>query len=456
MSLAELTKKMVEQAVRGGAYQAEVTAFSMKEALTRYTKNVIHQNDASSDYGVGIKVVIDKNKIGGATVNSLNEKNILGGVEEALKIAKVSRPDPEFKTLPEPKTIVPLKGAFHKETAEYTPEEMAEGVKTVIENALAYNKNVKWSAGSFTVTTGVLAIANSLGVAAESEFSEASIDVITRAQSVGSEGSGFRVKRSRNVKELDFKAVALDAAKDAVDSMNAKQIPLGEYEAVFRPEAVSTFIGFLGRLGFSALVYQLGQSFLKDKLGTQLFDEKLTIWDNGRDLRTLSPMAFDGEGVRKKALMLVNGGVPENLCYDTYTALKEGRESTGHALPRFGRGFFGGMPMPMNQVISPGDASMDELIEETRKGVLVTRLHYVNAIRGDLGIISGMTSDGLWFIENGEIKHPLQQMRFTDSVLRVFRNLDALGDESTVEKTSICTTPAIKTALFKFTGQTEF
>ena len=99
---------------------------------------------------------------------------------------------------------------------------------------------------------------------------------------------------------------------------------------------------------------------------------------------------------------------------------------------------------------------MDELIEETKKGVLVTRLHYVNAIRGDLGIISGMTSDGLWFIENGEIKHPLQQMRFTDSVLRVLRNLDALGDESIVEKTSICTTPAIKTALFKFTGQTEF
>jgi len=453
MSLIESAKRTVERAVQEGAYQAEVTVFSLREALTRYTKNVIHQNSASRDYGVTLKVVVDRNKVGAAAVNSLDEKAIRSGLEEALKIAKLSRPDPDFKSLPEPRTIAPLRGSFYRETADYTPEEMAGGVKTVIETTLDYDRNVKWSAGSFTTSTGRLAIANSLGVEAEGEFSEASIDVITRAQSIGSEGSGFRVKRSRNVKELDFRAVALDAAKDAVDSMDPKQIPLGEYEAVFRPEAVSTFIGFLSSLGFSATVYQRGQSFLRGRLGTQLFDEKLTILDNGRDLATLAPSAFDGEGVPKRALMLVNGGIPENLCYDTYTALKEGKESTGHAT-RFGRGF--GMPMPTNQVISPGDDSMDDLVKDVRRGVLVTRLHYVNAIRGDLGIISGMTSDGMWFIENGEIKHAAQQMRFTDSVLRVFRNLDALGNKSTVERASSCTTPAIKTALFRFTGQTEF
>jgi len=456
MSLLELAKKTVDRAVKEGAYQAEVKVYSLREALTRYTKNVIHQNVASQDYGVSLKVVVERNKVGMTSVNSLEEEAIQEGLRRALKIAKVSKPDPDFKTLPEPKAITPLRGIYYKETAEYTPEEMAEGVKRVIETAKDYDKNVRWSAGSFTTTVVGLAIANSLGVEAESKHTVASLEVITKAGPTGQEGSGYRVKRSRNVKEIDPGAVALDAARDAVESMNPKRIPLGEYEAVLRPEAVSTFLGFLGRLGFSARVYQEGRSFLRGKMGTQLFDEKLTIWDNGRDLRTLTPSAFDGEGVPKRGLMLVNGGVPENLCYDTYTALKEGKESTGHAIMRFGRAFFIDMPLPVNQVVSPGDASMDELIEETKRGVLITRFWYVNPIRWDLAVISGMTSDGIWLIENGEIKHASQQMRFTDSVLRALGNIDAIGDESTVEKTTNGTTPAIKVHRFRFTGHTEF
>jgi len=455
MSLIELAKGTVERAVKEGASKAEVAVISTREALTRYTMNFIHQNVVSQDYSVNLMIIIEGNKIGTASVNSLEEETIRGGLERALKIAKVSRPDPDFKTLPEPKIIIPLKGIFYKETAEYTPEEMAGSVKTVIENALDYNKNVKWSAGSFTTSVVSSAIANSLGVEAETEYTNASIDVITRAQSVGLEGSGYSVKRARNVRELDPQTLALDAARDAVDSMNPKRILLGEYEAVFRPEAVSTFTDFLGRLGFSARVYQEGRSFLGGKMGTQVFDEKLTVWDNGRNLETLTPSAFDGEGVPKRALMLVNGGIPENLCYDTYNALKEGRESTGHALPKV-VARAPGMSLPTNLVVSPGDASMDELIEETKRGVLITRLHYVNPIRTDLAIISGMTRDGIWLIENGEIKHATQQMRFTDSVLRILRNIDIIGDESTIEKTPTCTMPAMKTNLFKFTGHTEF
>ena len=456
MSLLETAKKAVEEATKKGAYQAEVTAFQIREALTRFSKNVIHTNVVSDDYGVGVKVVVDKNKIGMTSVDSLEMASITGGVEKAIKMAKVSKPDPAFVTLTEARPVAPLKGLYFKETAEYEPEQVAADVKTLVETALDYNKNVKWSAGSFTITSTRYCVANSLGVGALTENTNAQYDVITRAQSTGGEGSGYGVIRSRNVKDLDPKNLALSAAKDAVESMNPKQIPLGEYEAIFRPEAVLTLVGFLSRLGYSGTVYEQGQSFLRGKLGTQLFDEKLTILDNGRDLATLSPSAFDGEGVPKKALMLVKNGVPENVCYDTYTALKSKTLSTGHAIPKIGRGFFFDMAIPMNQLISPGVATMDELIEDTKKGVIVTRLHYVNPTKPDAGIISGMTSDGMWFVENGEIKHPVLTMRFTDSVLRSFGSIDALGDKSTTRQMPGLTAPAVKTRQFRFTGHTEF
>lgn len=456
MSLLDTAEKTVDEAVKKGARQAEVAAFSVREALTRYTKNVIHQNVVSDDFGLVLKVVVEGNRIGSVAIDSKEKNAVSNGLEMALSMAKVSRPDPDFKTFPESKTIAPVKATYCKETAEFSPEDMALAVKTVIETALDQDKNVKWSAGAYTTTATKYCIANSLGVAAENDFTVAYLDTITRAQSTGQEGSGYRIKRSRDVKEIDPVTIAKDAAKDAVESMNPKQIPLGEYEAIFKPEAVSIFTGFLGRLGFSSKVYQQGQSFLRGKLGTLMFDEKLTLCDNGRDMNTLTPMASDGEGVPKRAVMLINCGVPENLCYDSYTALKENRESTGHALPKVGRGFFSEMPMPMNEVISSGDASIDELIEDTKRGVLITRLHYVNPTKPDQAIISGMTNDAMWLIEKGEIKHPTLQMRFTESVIRILGNIDLLGDKSTVEQTPSCTMPAIKTRFFRFTGHTEF
>jgi len=110
----------------------------------------------------------------------------------------------------------------------------------------------------------------------------------------------------------------------------------------------------------------------------------------------------------------------------------------------------------MNMVVEPGDAAVDEMIEDTKKGVLITRFHYVNAIRNDLAIISGLTRDACWLIEDGEVKHPIKVMRFTDSVLRVMKEIDMIGGNSTVEKLPSATLPALKVAKFKFTGQSEF
>jgi len=452
----DMAKKAVEKAVNMGASQAEAIILVGSTALTRYTHNAIHQNVVKNNTVLNLEVVIGKNKIGTSVVNSLSENAIDQSVERAIKIGKISTPDPDFKHYPEPLTIEPLPDIYDSRTANVTPEERAEAVKTLIETALDHDKRVTWSTGAYTVDTGTYAVANSLGVEAEMTFAAASADIVTKAGDDAVQGSGYRAARSLKVSDFDFGAMARSAAEDAVDSIEPKLIPIGEYEAVLTPSATSTLTGFMGRLGFSARSYQDGFSCLTDKIGSQVFDEKLTVHDKGRSLETFGARPFDGEGVPKGTLRLVKDGVPENLCYDNYTALKDGTVSTGHAMSKAGSSYFRGFPMPMNMVVEPGDAAVDEMIEDTKRGVLITRFHYVNAIRNDLAIISGLTRDACWLIENGEVKHPIKVMRFTDSVLRVMKEIDMIGGNSTVEKLPSATLPALKVAKFKFTGQSEF
>lgn len=456
MSLNNIAERTVQKALKMGASQAEISVFTADSALTRYTKNIIHQNVTAEIYYTNVEVAVGKNKRGSSAVNSIEEKEIEKAVQRAIGIAKVSTPDTDFKSFVEPKTIQPLDKIYRKSTAEFTPEQRVEGVKTIIDAAMDYSRFIQWSAGSFTTEQVGFALANSLGVDAETKYTHATVEVTTLADRDG-EGTGFAVLNSHDVKGFNLEEMARSAAKDAADSVNPKTLPIGDYEAVFPPEAVTTFTGFIGMLGFSAKSYQEGYSFILDKIGSQVFDEKLTIVDDGRSLNTYNALPFDGEGTPKKKLSLLNKGVPENLCYDNYTAKKDGAESTGHALPKFVRGFFyRGFPLPVNQVVAPGDASLDEMIEDTKKGVYITRLHYVNPIRRDKAVISGLTRDACWYIENGEIKYPIKVMRFTDAIPRVFGEIDAVGDKTTVSKNTNVTTPAIKVAKFKFTGQSEF
>lgn len=457
MGLVNIAKKTVDMALNEGASQAEASVFKVDNALTRYTKNMIHQNVVSSTYYLNLELVVDGNKQGSTGINSVEENALKTAVERALKIAKVSSPDPDFKSYVSPKPIAPLPEIYYESTANLSPEDRVEAIKTIIDTALDYNKQVKWSAGSISNQTLTFAIANSLGVNAETKATRATVEVNTRAGDDDVEGSGYAASFEMDVKKFDYESLAKSAAKDAVNSINPKTIPIGEYEAIFTPDSVSTFTRFIGMLGVSARAYQEGYSFLTDKIGTQVFDEKLTIIDDGRSINTYNAVPFDGEGSPKAKISLVKNGIPENLVYDNYTARKDDTESTGHSMPKFALGFFyRGVPMPVNMIVSTGDSKVEEMIEDTKKGVYLTRLHYVNPIRRDKAVVSGLTRDACWYIENGEIKHAIKVMRFTDAIPNVLGRIDSLGDKSTVKKTSSVTTPFIKVPSFRFTGQSEF
>ncbi|HSR10623.1 MAG TPA: metallopeptidase TldD-related protein, partial [Thermodesulfobacteriota bacterium] len=196
------------------------------------------------------------------------------------------------------------------------------------------------------------------------------------------------------------------------------------YEVVLEPEAVYEFLSFLATLGFNALSVQEGRSFLCNRFGEKLADERITIFDDGLDPAGM-PVPFDFEGVPKKRVTFLDRGIARAVTYDSFTAGREGRESTGHALPPPGTEG----PIPMNLFMAPGESQIEEMVRSVRRGVYVSRFHYTNVVEPMKAVITGMTRDGTFLIEDGEIRMPVKNLRFTESILKALSRVKAVGRE---------------------------
>jgi len=208
--------------------------------------------------------------------------------------------------------------------------------------------------------------------------------------------------------------------------------------------------------GFGAMALQEGRSFMSGKLGQQIVDSRISIWDDGLSPDGL-PLPFDFEGVPKQRVDLIKEGVANGVVYDSYRAGKEeDKTSTGHALPApnpFG-------PMPINTFFAPGNATLEEMIASTERGLYITRFHYTRPAEPTKVVITGMTRDGTFLIENGEIAYPVKNLRFTQSYLEALNQVAMIGRQprlllglANIARDNV---PALKLNKFTFTGATEF
>lgn len=412
--------------------------------LTRYACNYIHQNVGEHNTSLTVKVRFGQ-KVGQATTNRLDDASLAEVVRQAAEIARVQPDNPELPPLPEPRDI-PAVEAFVPGTAECTPLDRARGAREVIEIARAIGFE---AAGAFSTTAAEVAVANSRGVRAY----HAGTVAVMSAVVMSPDSAGFASAASSDVRRIDPRAVGERAARKCRDSRNSARLEPGEYEVVLEPLAVADLLEYIGRLGFSAEAYQEGRSFVCGKLGEQIMHPSVTIWDDGLDPRGV-PLPFDAEGVPKQKVVLVDGGRANALVYDSRTAHREGKASTGHATTW---GWWSG-PMPTNLFMAPGDATLEEMIASTRRGILVTRFHYTNPVHPVRGIITGMTRDGTWLIEDGKIRTPVKNFRFTQGLLEAFSAVEAIGRDLVLvsEGFGSAVVPALKLSRFNFTGVTEF
>jgi predicted Zn-dependent protease len=452
--LREIAQKTVEYALKQNVSQAQAVAFMVDNSLTRFANSQIHQNISQKIGGVAIKVVLDK-RISNVQSNTLEDKALKKAVEQAVKIARASSPNKDFKSLPEPEVWEPVPEAFDKRTAECTPASRAEMVRDAIN--VAHSKSPKVAAVAGYLCTGSLgyAVANSLGVSAWAQLSLAYMKTTVMARDGDSEGFGASQQYSRRVGDIKPSVLAEDAADKAVRSLHPVKVEPGEYEVVLSPLAVAVILEYMGYVGFSAKSYQDGESFVKFYANQQVFDSKLNVVDDARNPKTFYAVPVDGEGVPKRPLELITNGMvsEKSICYNSFTAGREGKKSTGHALPPLGD-FYGEMPLPYNMIMKPGDATLKEAIADTKHGMFVNTFHYVNPVEPTKLVFTGLTRDGTFLIENGEITKPIVNMRFTDSMLSALKEIPMIGKELLTLETA--TVPMVKLEKLRFVGVSAY
>lgn len=426
------------------ADETEVLIVGQESALTRFAGNIIHQNVAETDVTVTVRAVSGK-RVGMAATNNLGKEALAAVADRALVHARQQPEDPDFPGLPEPRPIEPVQ-SFDDATADYSPAARATGVGSIC--ALA-NERGMTAAGAFRTTARELAIANSHGLFAYHPSTSANLQAVI----TGADGSGRARASSVRVHEIDAEAIGREAVATALRSQNPRPLEPGDYTVVVDPYVTADLINWLGNSGMSAESVQDGRSWMNDRIGTRVMSPLISIWDDARDPLG-SPSPFDAEGVPRQRVQIVEQGVVSGPVYDRYTAHKEGRETTGHATAP---GFFFSGPLPANLHVGTGEASVEEMIKATPRGLYITSFWYTRLVHPRDCVITGMTRDGLSMIENGELTYAVKNLRFTQSYVQALADVEAVGrDPKTLidELFGALRVPALKISRFTFTGST--
>ena len=438
-----LAEAALADALGQGVTEAEALVTTEDSALTRFANSEIHQNVAETNSTINLRVVVGK-RVGVASSGRTDPEGLRRLAENAAAIARVVEELDDWGGLPGLSEIRDVDGAYSRATAEASPEFRAEAVRAVI--GAADDAGVT-AFGSFATGTESIAVANSAGARASGTRTTSQFITV----SMGPDGgSGYAEAAAVDASTIDAAALGREASGKARATANAVSVAPGDYPVVLEEYAVVDLLDMLGYLGFSALAVQEERSFFES--GKRIGSDLVTIVDDGDDPAGL-PLWFDYEGVAKRRVSLVERGVCREVVYDAQTAARDGVPSTGHGLPApnpWG-------PFPLNMLMQPGDTARDDLIAGLDRGLLVTRFHYTNPVHPKLAIVTGMTRDGTFLVEDGVVVGPVKNLRYTQSYLAALAGTVAVARERKTLKGSLggVVVPAVRIDGWTFTGGTE-
>jgi PmbA protein len=442
-SALRLFRKVIQESP---ADQTEVILLTEDSSLTRFAGSAIHQHVAERNQTVILRVVLGR-KIAVVTTNIFLPSSLKKSLRKAISLARVQQANNEFVSLPGPEPIPEIE-TFSKNRSRLTPNQKVRTVQSLLRRVK--EKGCKAS-GAFSNGEVELAVINSLGVEAYQKFSDLFLHLVVENE----KSSGYASFVARDPDQLDVDSLAQEAI-GKTSKEEPIQIQPGEYQVILEPYAVSELLSFLGYLGFHAQAVQEGRSFFSNRFGEKMVDEGVTIYDDGLDPEGLQ-VPFDFEGIPKRKVTFFDRGVAKEVTYDSFTAGRVGKASTGHGL--IAPNTEG--PVPINLFMKGGESSLEEMIQSVQRGIYVTRFHYTNVVEPMKAVITGMTRDGTFLIEEGEIKRPIKNLRFTESILKALSQVTAISrdrricSEGTVYSRRFVTgtvAPAIKIDGFNFSG----
>lgn len=419
--VVELLKNLTREARGNGAGQAEALYVGNHRSATRFANSAVTQSIKDSDRTVYFRVLLDK-KLGMASTNSLHIEDLKRCLKKAIDMARQSKPLKLFCSLPEPSQYSEIT-THYPETANLTVSDRTKTLDNIFKKTNSEfrtpNSKLK-TGGAFSTLETEIGIANSNGLITYQPFTSAHINLITSSASA----SGFANQFERNIKSLDIDKL-ISTAIEKVGFKKKRKLKPGKYTVLLEPAAVNEILEWLVYTGFGAESFIDGTSFMSCKIGKNIMSKKITIYDDGVDLSGF-PVPFDFEGVGKKRLDIVKSGVAKSVAYDTLLAKKCRKKTTGHAL--ISENLEG--PFPTNIFIKEGNTPIGKMLSMVERGILVTRFHYVNGLLDTkTASMTGMTRDGTFYIEDGEIKYPILDMRFTESMLEAFSRVEAISKD---------------------------
>lgn len=423
-TMLSLAENAVAAALKQGAQEAEAYVYEGQATSIGIELGQINKTNRIIDRGLGIRVIANKT-MGFAYTNIINDqKAVEGTVLRALSAAKASKPDPDWRGLPQKKPYASTEGTFDQKIVDLKSEELVDAAQTMLDAAGGVDKRVFPIEGG--MGSGYLsnAVANSKGVAGFDKGTIVECSVATLAKEGGAVTPVcFEFNAARNYK-IDPVWVGREAAKLAVSALKTKSVETKSAKVIFTQFALQDLLAHTLINAIKADSVQRNQSAFKGKIGETVASENLTIYDDGLVPNGIRTSVFDGEGVPRQRTPVIEKGVLKNFLYDTYSAEKDGKESTGNA----SRAAYLSTPSidTTNFHITPGNKTPEEMLSEVDDGLIVYYLqgaHSSNPISGEFSVVATPA----WKIKNGEITHSSRGVMLAGNIFEVLKNVSVVG-----------------------------
>lgn len=427
------------------ADDANVSVTSENYSHQRFAANNFTTAGARENTTIGVTVWIDK-KRGAASTNELDEASLRAVVAQAEELARISPVDREYLPTLGPQTYKPVNG-YVAATANVSLTARARAISEVISEC---EKAGVVGAGFHQARGLASASATRNGNFIYDQNSLVSLSLTARTRDGGS--SGYFLRNHFDVARLDTKRVAREAIRKALEARNPQTLAAGVYPAILEPQAVADLLSFFA-FSFDARNAEEGRSPFsapggKTKVGEKIFDERINIYSDPWNTELPGTKAAQA-GIPAQKLHLVRNGVLENLTYSRFWAKQQGKEAS---------------PGPVNSIMesSVPPVSLEEMIKATDRGLLLGRFWYIRGVDPRIALQTGLTRDGIWYIEKGKIQYPVKNFRFNQSLMRLLApgNVEMIGASERVGNSegqggSSALLPALKVKEFYFSSQSE-
>jgi predicted Zn-dependent protease len=421
------------------ADECEVNLTGTDGGNVRYARNAVSTSGIVSQSQLVVQSAFGK-KLGTATINEFDDASLEKVVRRAEELAQLAPENPEYVGVLGPQVYSESK-TFVQSTASITPAQRSK----LVEDSLKVAKESKAIAAGFLEdNNGFAAMMNSKGLFAYNTSTNTNFSVTVRTED--GKGSGYATRGYNDITKLDTKTATKIAADKAVKSAAAKAIEPGKYTVILEPAAVAVLLENIF-FNMDARQADEGRSFLSkpgglNKLGEKMVDERVNIYSDPLNPE-LPTSPWSGDGRAQEKVSWIEKGAIKNFTWSRYWAEKKGVKA---------------VPTPDAAIMDGGTKSLEELIKGTKKGVLVTRLWYIRSVDPQTLLLTGLTRDGTFYIENGEIKYPIKNFRFNESPIIMLNNLEELGKQErtvSVESNINYLLPPIKVRDFTFSSLSD-